>query len=296
MWRAAKEARANALPPPADESPSDLYWLGSDTYEPVKIATANGTIRVLPAPSGALSLVVEPQERSSRVLLYRGKQEVKSLSVDDTFLLWSADARKFYFYGGTTLQADAWNVLGIYDLDSDASRRVKLKEPTEILGICPATGNVYSTSPQYPGFAGTTVEYTPTVQFVKKIRGWIGAQFSAHCNYVASESSYHGPLPWSIYNTANGKRLFQFDYTDDDTKGDMYALIAWNPSHDSILLRDHISKQKEFLEVFDVRSGRILQQLGELRPAVWSADGNSIILAHANELQWIPAKFGATSK
>jgi hypothetical protein len=76
----------------------------------------------------------------------------------------------------------------------------------------------------------------------------------------------------------------------------MYALVGWNPSHDAILLRDRISKQKEFLEVFDVESGQVLQQLGELRPAAWSADGNSIILADTNELQWVPAKIGADSK
>lgn len=164
---AIRKAREHGQPPPAAyETPTDLYWLDTATHVPVKIASANAIIRVLAAPSGSLTLVVMPRQTgSSRVLLYNRKQELKELPLDDTFLLWSSDARRLYFYGGRTVQADAWNILGIYDLDKNTSNRAKLIEPTEILGVCPATGNVYSTTPQYPGFAGSTVEYTPTIQY-----------------------------------------------------------------------------------------------------------------------------------
>jgi len=68
-------------------------------------------------------------------------------------------------------------------------------------------------------FPGITVEYTPDIRFVRRINGWIGARFSAQCTFVASESDFHGPLPWSIYNTRSAKKLLQFSGEDEDAKG-----------------------------------------------------------------------------
>jgi len=74
-------------------------------------------------------------------------------------------------------------------------------------------------------------------------------------------------------------------------------LISWNPTHESILLRDHISEQwKESLEVFDVQSGMVLDKIGDLVPAAWSADGNKIIIANGNSLRWVTFKLGDEPK
>lgn len=236
--------------------------------------------------------MVAQRSGAGRVLLYNRKQQVKELPANASFLLWAGDSQKLYFYGGTTVQEDAWNTPGIYDLSKGTITRAKLREPTEILRVCPASGEVYAATPEYARFAGTTVEYTPDIRFVRRIHSWVGARFSTQCTYVASESDYHGPLPWSIYDTRTAKRLFQFFAADEDAKGDVYSLVGWNPKHDPILLRKHVSRRHErVLEVFNVQSGGVLQTLPDGDWPMWSADGANIIVAYKNILVWQPAKF-----
>lgn len=290
-WLAIKKAQAASQPTPT-ANPSDVYWIDSATGVPEKVASADTAVNVIAAPSGSQSLIVMAQRSGSgRVMLYNRERRVKELPVDATFLLWGGDSQKVYFYGGTTIQADAWNILGIYDVNNGSITRAKLREPAEILRVCPANGEVYSATPQYPKFRGSTVEYTPEIQFVRQIHGWIGARFSAQCTYVASESDYHGPLPWSIYNTRSAKKLFQFSAADEDTKGGIYSLVAWNPKHDSVLLREHVSEHHQrLLEVFDVKGGRVLQTLPGADLPTWSADGANIIVPDGDVLVWHPVK------
>ena len=292
-WSAIRKARDAALPPPSPyERPSDVYWIANATGSPEKITDSDTDIRVIPAPSGSQSvIVVSRKSGAGRVLLYNRRQKVRELAVDPSFLLWAADAQRLYFYGGTTIQADPWNVLGIYNLSNGSVRRETLREPTEILRVCPATGEVYSVTPQYANFPGNTDEYTADIQFVRQIHGWVGARFSARCTFVASESDFHGPLPWTIYDTRSGERLLQFSAEDGDTKKDAYSLVAWNPKHDSVLLREHFSKKGErLLEVFDVVSGRVLETFPRADGAAWSVDGVNIIIADRNSLVWHPLK------
>ena len=161
--------------------PTELYWLPNSTKSPVRITSAGGYINLFAAPSGSQSLIVVPEQQSwGRVVLYERRKQMKELPVDAAFLLWSADSHRLYFYGGSTVQADAWNILGIYDLKTSKVTRIKLNEPTEILNVCPENGNVYSVTPPYAHFAGKTLEYTPTMKFVRRIRGLpVGARFSA---------------------------------------------------------------------------------------------------------------------
>ena len=295
-WKEIKQAQAEGkLPPAANDSPTDLYWLDMATKVPEKIASANADIRVIASRAGSRGLVVMPQQSGSgHAVLYERKQRVKELPVDASFLLWSGDSQRVYFYGGSTLQADGWNILGIYDLNSGTSKRVNLQEPTEILSVCQATGGVYSATPSYPGFAGSTIEYTDRIQFVRRIHGWIGARFSARCAYVASESDFHGPLPWAIYDTTNARKLFQFTAADDEAKDDVYSLVGWNPTHESMLLREHVSKGHDaIVEIFDVQSGRVLQTLPRSDVVAWSADGDNILETDGASLSWRSAKLSS---
>src|SRR5690242_9045045 len=117
-------------------------------------------------------------------------------------------AHILYIYGGTTNTPDAGKIIGIYDLTNDTARRETLREPTQILRVRRASGTAYPGRHQYANFPGSTVEYTADIRFVRRVHGWIGARFSAQCTFVASESDFHGPLPWTIYDTRSGKKLF----------------------------------------------------------------------------------------
>src|SRR6267154_1861441 len=212
----------------ANTAQTEAYWLPTATHVPLKVADATASINIHAAPLGSEALVVISTGSGRWSALLHDKQvRVKELPLDASFLLWSSDSRRIYFYGGSTVQADVWDILATYDLSTGSITRTHLHEPTEILRVCPANGEVYSVTPQYPDFAGSTVEYTSTIQFVRQIHGWIGALFSAHCTFVASEYSYHGPLPWNIYEVSTGRKIYNFSALDEEGKDDVYTPVQW---------------------------------------------------------------------
>ncbi len=235
-------------------------------------------------------MVVMPEEKGwGAVFLYDQQTKIKKLPIDAYWLEWSADAKKVYFYGGSTIQADAWDILGIYDLDTGQTHRRRLRSPTEIVRVCLKNGNVYSATPVYPGSAGRTVEYDSDIHYLRQITNWLGARFSANCSFVASEADYHGPLPWKIFETGTGKTLFAFDAVDGEDKLPSYSLLEWNPRHESLMLRDHsFGGGVSVVEVFDIKTGKIVQQLPGTGSVAWSADGDSVLMAVGTKLRSVP--------
>jgi hypothetical protein len=267
--------------------PTDVYWLAASSSAAVKIASATELIQVIPAPRGARALLVMPVEHGwGTVVLYEKGKKIRVLPVDAYLLEWSADSRKLYFYGGSTIQADAWDILGIYDFDSGRVRRQRLRRPTEIIRVCPANGKVYSATPAFPGSKASTVEYDSDVRYIRDVHEWVGARFSAKCTYVASEADYHGPLPWKIYDTATGRALFAFDAEGEDENKPSYSLLEWNPKHDALMLREHtLGNQASVVEVFDVKADSVLLQLSGAEVITWAANGDSVLIGSGRELQ-----------
>jgi hypothetical protein len=292
-WAARKGAeREGRQPPPETGSKHNraaVYWLGSGSNSPVKVASARASISVVEAPKGSDALVVLQQQSAwGQVVLFHREKRLRELPVDAYFLLWSSNASLVYFYGGTNVEADDWNILGIYDLKSGAWSKRKLKEPTSVLRTCPANGHVYSATPPYPGFAGRTLEYTPDLRFIRRIETYVGARFSATCRFVASESEYHGPLPWSIYAVESGKELLHFASVEEQGKEVVYDFVEWNPRHESLLLRKRIpgNGKPDAFEVFDVESKRVLQTIADADVIAWTADGDKIVTCRGNVLTW----------
>lgn len=289
LWPDWVRKSKNQTPPPpppgANSDATELYWIRAGSDVPQKVASAKAVIQVIPAPTTARALVVMPEVRSwGRVVLYDGPRKVKELAVDAYVLLWGTDANRIYFYGGTTVEADAWNILAVYDLDTGKVKRAKLREPTEIVGICPSTGSVFTATPRYAGHAGNTIEYSPDLLFLRRVTNWIGVDFSAHCSYVSSPWSYHGPLPWTIYEVASGRILASFP-SEDEGK-DTYEPVAWNPKYDSLLLRKFVSHdgKNDRFEVFDVTSGHVLLSLRGAGSAVWSGRGAGVTVTMGRTL------------
>src|SRR5262249_33317993 len=160
---------------------SDIYWLSNATSTAEKIVSVEGVVEVIAAPVGQQAIVALPEKGAwGHATLYEGAKRLKELPIKSFLFLWSPDAQRIYFYGGTTLQADAWNMLAFYDLKTGSVQRMKLRFPTEIVEVCRETGRVYTETPKYPGNPGSTIEYTPDLQFVRKTN-WPGSRFSAHC-------------------------------------------------------------------------------------------------------------------
>jgi hypothetical protein len=266
---------------------NEVYWVAGATGAPVRILKGGAGIEIFAAPLGSQAVVVvSPRSGRRQAVLYDKETRVKELPIDASFALWGADGHRIYFYGGSSVPGEAWDILGIYVLESGAIARTKLHEATEIVRVCAGNGNLYAVTPAYPGFAGNTTEYTAAVKFVREVHGWIGGIFSAKCTYVASEYSYHGPLPWDIYEVKSGKSLYHFPALDDEVKGGVYAPVAWNPKEDSLLLREYFQDRDAdgVFQVFDARSGKVLRTLPGGGAVAWSADGASVFVAEGQRV------------
>jgi hypothetical protein len=202
----ATEAQKKNLPPPpppvTSHSPTDVYGLEIASGRVTPLVHAGGRVEMIAAPLGTKMILVLPKERGSGLpVLYDGPRQMAELPIDPTFLAWSADASKIYFYGGSTVQSDAWNILGVLRLNGLAVSREKLVEPTENVYVCSDSGHIFTGDP-IPNRQGeleaNTVEYDSNIRFLKRITKFLPGHFSVGCRYVATEQSF--PRPFALGN------------------------------------------------------------------------------------------------
>jgi hypothetical protein len=268
------------------------------------VTQSQGPVRLVPSPVGAQIVLVLPRERSNgRSVLYERTRQIAELPIDPYLLVWSADGSRIYFYGGTTIQADAWNILGVLRVSDLALSRVTLLEPTESVHVCNATGHVF-TGDAFPSIHGkleaNTVEYDSDLREARRIMKFPAGRFSAYCCYVATEQSFHGPLAWEIVEVATGQQLMRFDFTGEGKKNE-FEFHSWNPRRDDIFLRlqDPTTNfqngvPRPTLQVFDLRQRRVLESLPNFSGQVaWSRSGNELIFSRGHSLILHPIVMGA---
>jgi hypothetical protein len=174
-------------------------------------------------------------------------------------------------------------------IDTLAVSREKLLEPTESIHVCPVTGHLFTGDP-IPNEKGqleaNAVEYDSDAKSPRRVTKFLPGNFSAACRYVATEQSFHGPLPWEILDVTSGTQIMYFDYTGEGKKEE-FEFRAWNPKRDDILVRDLIlpmTNESEpphsILQVFDLAQRRVLHSLPNFSGSVaWTHDGRMLILA-----------------
>jgi hypothetical protein len=295
---AAEAQRKNVPPPPPpvmSHSPTDVYGLEIASGRVTPLVHANGTVEIIAAPLGPQMILVLPHERgSSLAVLYDGPRRLAELPIDPSFLAWSADASKVYFYGGSTIQSDAWNILGVLRLNRLAVSREKLVEPTENVYVCSDSGHIFIGDP-IPNRQGeleaSTAEYDSDVRFLRRITEFLPGHFSESCRYVATEQSFHGPLPWEIIEVATGKRLLRFEYTGEG-KVEEFEFGSWNPKREDVFLRfavqpldNQTREQQTVVQVFSVVKRDVLHSFRDIPGQVaWSKDGENLIFLRGNSL------------
>jgi hypothetical protein len=240
----ARKKRMSLSPPPAtSHARTAVYAVELPSGRITPLANAEGRIEISAAPVGTKMVLVLPQERGSgQPVLYDGTQKVAELFIDPSLLIWSADATKIYFYGGSTIQTDAWNILGVLRLNGLVVSREKLLEPTESVHICAPDGHLFTGDPipnNKRKLEANSVEYDSDLKFIRRVTKFIPGNFSASCRYVATEQSYHGPLSGEIIDVATGEYLMHLNFTGEGEKEE-FEFESWNPKSDDIFLRSMI--------------------------------------------------------
>jgi hypothetical protein len=294
----AEAQRKNVPPPPppvTSLSRTDVYGLEIASGRVTPLVHANGRVEIVAAPLGTKMILVLPKERGSGLaVLYDGPRRLAELQIDASFLAWSADASKIYFYGGSTIQSDAWNILGVLRINGLAVSREKLVEPTENVHVCSENGHIFTGDP-IPNRQGeleaSTVEYDRDVRFLRRISKFLPGQFSISCRYVATEQSSHGPLPWEIIEVASGKRLLRFDYTGEGKKEE-FEFGSWNPKREDVFLRIAVQPldiqnraQQSVVEVFSLVKQDALDSFKDIPGQfAWSKDGEDLVFVWGNSV------------
>jgi hypothetical protein len=294
----AAEAQRKNLPPPpppvASHPATDVYDLEIASGRVTPLVHADGRVEIIAAPLGTEMILVLPKERGSRLaVLYDGSSRTTELPIDPSFLAWSADTSKIYFYGGSTVQSDAWNILGVFRVNSLAVSREKLLEPTENVYVCSDSGHIFTGDP-IPNRQGeleaSTAEYDSDARFLRRITAFLPGHFSEGCRYVATEQSFHGPLPWEIIEVATGKRLLRFEYTGEG-KAVEFEFVSWNPKREDVFLRAAVPPldsqnraQQPVVQVFSLKQG-VLNSFSDIPGQVaWSKDGQDVVFLRGNSV------------
>lgn len=277
------------------------YSLNGVTGRILKISEGHGVVRFMPSPKGSQPIMRRWGEKhGKRALLVNGHRVVKELPVLSP-IDWSPDGTKIYFEAGSTVEADAWDILGILRLKDLSIAKVKLLSPTEGFGICAATGEIFTGAPILGEAAPTAfdaVVYDANGVVARRETRFPPGRFSANCRYVATDDFFHGPVPWAIVEVASGKRLAWFQ-VGDAADAAWQGFVAWNPQKESVYLRTTDTPVKgsstatvTALQVVDAAGDRIIREFSDFQgSAAWSAEGESVILAEGKHLQVVPLKW-----
>ena len=293
--------------PPGKASPEFAYQRNSVAYaldtasgRLTEIVRSTGMIFVAAAPAGAKAVLwLTAANTDNAATVYERSRKIAKLSAEVLDPSWTPDAKKLVFL--TSLPGDQSplpKLLGTVNVDGSAISKVKLAMPSELLFSCRQNGHLF-TGDIAVGRSGHLKvagadEYGPDLRYLGRNAKTPPGDFSATCRYVATPSSFHGPVPWEIVDTATGRQLMYSDFTGEG-KNTEYQFVAWNPRREGIFLRRvHLPgdprDEKSALQIFDLRSGGVVESIAStvgatLSPeAQWSPDGNWLMLARGQSL------------
>ena len=277
------------------QRPSSLYALDIASGTLSEVREATGWIRIIAAPAGARAIAVIPQKGGiARGFFYQGQREVSQIPIATEYLSWSADGRSVYFYGRTTIEADAWNILGVFRPDTDAISRTRLAVPTEEVNVCAANRHVFAGIVSYDLHGNAkpyaAAECDADLLFIRRNPKVPPGSFSATCRYVASPHSFsHGPVPWRVIDANTGKALLRVEFTGEGGPED-FEFKSWNPQQDRLLLRlRYRSDALPDLQVFDILHRTVVDSIPDFTgEAAWSRDGEFLICSRGQTLVFRP--------
>jgi hypothetical protein len=185
------------------------------------------------------------------------------------------------FESGWPQGEEGFSTLGLLDATAGKFTSVAVKEVSELVEVCPATGNFY-TEHHYPNDELGVDQYDSAGKFVRANRTPL-AVYSAACNYVLpfAAVSLHGPGDWGVFTAGAGEKIMDFPWNEDG-KSDLHWFRAWNPHHDNLLLMysTEAATRTDTIDVLDVRQRKVIKKWPHPEgspPIEWVSDGESVV-------------------
>jgi hypothetical protein len=266
-------------PEPHDSS-GDLpvYMLDLQTGEHRKLG-ARGQVLA----TGDDQFIYSDSERSSQPpILLRGLETVRTFDIGmNNGLWWNSKAATAILETGWPKEAEGFNALTLLNPATGTTEKVEVRETSELLAVCPSTGNFY-TEHHLPDGKLAADEYDPSGKFLKTLASPL-AVYSANCRYVLPFASIglHGPDDWGIFDASSQAKLMDFPWREDG-KTDLHWFRAWHPHLDNLMLMysKDAKKDADTIDIMDVDKRMVVKSWLNPEggpPIRWSGDGKSTV-------------------
>jgi hypothetical protein len=206
--------------------------------------------------------------------------------------LWNSKTNSVIFEKGWPRDAEGFNVLGLLAPSNGAVVTVKVPQVSELIGLCPATGNFY-TEHRFSADELGADEYDGNGKFVRTIHSPL-AVYSAACTYALPFAAIglHGPDDWGVFEASSGTKLIDYPWNEDG-KSDLHWFRTWNPSHDNLLLMysTAAASKMDTIDVLDVVKRSVVKSWPhpeDSAPIEWSGDGEAIVTVRDNHVVFEP--------
>jgi len=289
----------------ADERPADGKQTLASDFVVYLLDLKTGAHRrlgmdglVLPALKD--QLIYFESARSSRPLILTNGLDTRTLEIGEhNGGWWNPKTQTMIFESGWPQGEEGFNTLGLLDITTGKVVSVPVKEVSELVGICPTTGNLY-TEHRYPKDELGVDEYDSAGKFLRAIHSPL-AVYSSGCGYVLPLNAIggHGPDDWGVFEASSGTRIMDFPWNEDG-KSDLHWFREWNPHHDNLLLMysTEASTKTDTIDVLDVRERRVIKNWPHPEgapPIEWSSDGESVVTVRDHHVVFEPLNLEKTA-
>ena len=201
--------------------------------------------------------------------------------------VWDGKGERYFFHYSSTVEADAWNVLGAYDTRTRKVAVHTLHGMTESLDFCAAKQSITTESWMFnSGEAGLRFadEYDLNGKYLRS-RTLPGGRFSASCKFATEFVSAHGPIRTHIYDSKTGETLWSLPTTSDDSVWS--SVVEWNPHYDNWAL----IQESGALKLYDVGRKRVTDLNTSWQTYThFSNDGRALLQVTDKGLQRTPLR------
>jgi hypothetical protein len=254
---------------------------------------------------GGDQFIYSDSERSSQApTLLRGLETIRTFEIGmNNGSWWNPRAGVAIFETNWPKETEGFSALTLVNPATGTAETVSVKEPSELLGVCPATGNFY-TERHLPNDELAADEYDAQGEFIATLRPPL-AVYSSGCRYVLPFASIgiHGPDDWAVFEAGSRTKVMDFPWIEDG-KTDLHWFRAWNPRHDNLMLMYSQTARTQMysIAVLDVAKRAVVKSWPNPEngpPIRWSGDGESVVTLRDHHIAFEslgPEVLGATTK
>ena len=227
--------------------------------------------------------IYSESERSSKPpVLITGVDTVRTFEIGESNgAWWNSKTSTVIFETGWPKDVEGFNTLTLLKPAIGTTTTVHVQQTSELLGVCPATGNFYTEHRFANGELGVD-EYDGNGKFIGNTHSPL-AIYSANCRYVLPFAvvGAHGPDVWGVYEASTRTMLMDFPWKEDG-KTDLHWFKAWNPRHDNLLLMysQEARTKMDTIDLLDVSKRAVVKNWPSPEgspPVRWSGDGEATV-------------------